>query len=299
MLIQRSVEPPASPSTSTNHLDSLTLHGWTLILPAGWAMPFFSSLTYTGTRVSGQRERAAQYFEASRPSFPRDYPATEAYNDYAEGREDEERERWERKPPAKRVNYAKLGIRSPFRPDWGVVLGLESSKKTQGEGEGMDESEDLIPAQREEHDPNIIIEPHPNESDLAHVTRAFARDARESNQPRSWLLQGPAVPAALEAASSMFIRSSGLLQHLNALRAKRHLGPLDPNMKAEDIWKVGLIMVKLRMCGRGKPEDMGVIYKLTDDEWKNAINMEQQRKRGIPILDEDDEEGKASDIHCS
>ncbi|CAL1712921.1 unnamed protein product [Somion occarium] len=294
MLIQRSVEPPASPSTSTNHLDSLTLHGWTLILPAGWAMPFFSSLTYTGTRVSGQRERAAQYFEASRPSFPRDYPATEAYNDYAEGREDEERERWERKPPAKRVNYAKLGIRSPFRPDWGVVLGLESSKKTQGEGEGMDESEDLIPAQREEHDPNIIIEPHPNESDLAHVTRAFARDARESNQPRSWLLQGPAVPAALEAASSMFIRSSGLLQHLNALRAKRHLGPLDPNMKAEDIWKVGLIMVKLRMCGRGKPEDMGVIYKLTDDEWKNAINMEQQRKRGIPILDEDDEEGKTS-----
>ncbi|KAJ7288398.1 POP1-domain-containing protein [Mycena rebaudengoi] len=110
MLIQRSVERGASSSDQS-------LHGWTLLLPAGWSMPFFSSLTFTGTRVAGQRERQTQAFEAGTGYFPRDYPTCPTYAAHATLRAAEERSRWERTPPAKRANY--------WLADWGVVLGVE------------------------------------------------------------------------------------------------------------------------------------------------------------------------------
>jgi ribonuclease P/MRP protein subunit POP1 len=102
-------------------------------------MPFFSSLTYTGTRVGGQRERQTQSFEAGCAYFPRDYPFTHAYSSYVEQRADQEKDRWERKPPAKRTNFEKLGTRSPWKPDWDVVLGLQAPT-----------SDDLVTTQREE-----------------------------------------------------------------------------------------------------------------------------------------------------
>jgi ribonuclease P/MRP protein subunit POP1 len=101
-------------------------------------MPFLSSLVYTGTRIAGQRERQTQSFEAGLPYFPRDYPSTEQYTTYSKKREEEEKAEWERKPPAKRVNYEKMGTRSPWKPDWKVVLGLQTT-----------EDSDLVSAQRD------------------------------------------------------------------------------------------------------------------------------------------------------
>ncbi|PFH53963.1 hypothetical protein AMATHDRAFT_136328 [Amanita thiersii Skay4041] len=116
LLIQYSLE------NTTN--ESRSLHGWRLIVPAGWSMAFFSSLVFTGTRVGGQRERQTQAFEAGLTYFPRDFPFTRGYTTYSDERENDERGYWNRKPPAKRVNYTKLGIRSPWRADWEVILGL-------------------------------------------------------------------------------------------------------------------------------------------------------------------------------
>lgn len=246
-------------------------------------MPFFSSLIYTGTRVGGQRERAAQHLEASRPNYPTDYPTTEAYEDYAEQREDEERSRWERKPPAKRVNYSKLGIRSPWRADWEVVLGLATPEER---NENVDESEELIPAQREASDLQAISNASPD----VEMARIDNDGFRDPNQPRPWLLQGGAVTPALDAAASTLIRSTGLVHYLNSLRAKRGLESLDFTHKAEDIWKTALVMVKIRMCGRGKPEDLAVLYRLTDEEWRDATMVSQ--KPGGTTLDDEDEEGE-------
>ncbi|KAI0076322.1 POP1-domain-containing protein [Panus rudis PR-1116 ss-1] len=292
LLVQHSVEPLAA-TTSSNHKNPPSLHGWTLIIPQGWAMPFFSSLTYTGTRVSGQRERAVQFFEASRPCFPRDYPCTESYDEYASDREDEEKGRWKRKPPAKRVNYKKTLVRSPWRADWEVVLGLKSPPEDIDDEDGdedmmaEDEDEDLVPAQRDNDDvvPPAATDDVPGASNNAenaapeHPAVEEAQDNPKGLKP--WLLQGPSVSEAIQAAETMFIRSTGLLQHLNSLRAKRQLQPLDPSVKAEDIWKTCLIMVKLTMSGRGKPEDMAILYAMEDSEIVRTLKDEQARKKGI------------------
>ena len=94
-----------------------------MIIPSGWAMSFLSSLTHTGTLVGGQQQRDTQMLEAGVPRFPHDFPTTEPYRERAEAWEASERCRWERTPPAKRVNYERLGIDSPWKADWGTVLG--------------------------------------------------------------------------------------------------------------------------------------------------------------------------------
>ena len=94
-----------------------------MIIPSGWAMPFLTSLTHTGTLVGGQQQRDTQMLEAGVPRFPHDFPTTGPYCERAEAWEASERSRWERTPPAKRVNYKRLGINNPWKADWGGVLG--------------------------------------------------------------------------------------------------------------------------------------------------------------------------------
>lgn len=204
-------------------------------------MPFFSSLTYTGTRVGGQRERQTQSFEAGTAYFPRDYPITDAYVSYADQRADEEKARWERKPPAKRPSYEKLGTRSPWRPDWEVVLGVDTTGSR---------NEDLITTQREVPLPT------------------------GGKNVRPWLLRGVEVSVILENASQMLNHSAGLLNEINKLRMKRSQDPL-VNIRPDDLWKGALISVRLVMCRRGAPDDLAAIYSVEDEEarkWKKVLN---------------------------
>ncbi|KAJ6619451.1 POP1-domain-containing protein [Mycena sp. CBHHK59/15] len=186
LLIQRSVERGAASGDQA-------LHGWTLLLPAGWSMSFFSSLTFTGTRVGGQRERQTQAFEAGTAYFPRDYPLCAAYSTYARQRETEERSRWERTPPAKRANFERLGTRSAWRPDWGVVLGIEEAPADLA----------LVPTQRE---------------------------AGSAVQP--WLLCGSVVRMIVARLLTVADRAAALLEELDSLRRKRVLDPLTAKPEA-------------------------------------------------------------------
>ena len=65
--------------------------------------------------------------EAGVPRFPHDFPTTEPYRERTEAWEASERHRWEGTPPAKRVNYKRLGIVNPWKADWRNVLGLCAS----------------------------------------------------------------------------------------------------------------------------------------------------------------------------
>lgn len=265
LLIQRSVENATLPSPQTSapstpsHPPSMTsLHGWTLIVPQGWGMPFLSSLIYTGTRVSGQRERQTQAFEAGCACFPRDFPGTDGYNMYAEDRAEEERDAWERKPPAKRPNYEKLGTRSPWRPDWGVVLGIEQSEQ------------EFLDTQREE---------------------AMAVDAATDKKVEQWLLRGVDAPQLLADVASMLNPAAGLLVQVNQVRAKRRLDPLG-STRAEDLFKSALVQVGITLCGRGCPDDLAVIYRVQDEEAREWIKAEARRKNGLSLmLDGPDEMG--------
>ncbi|KAH9927049.1 POP1-domain-containing protein [Amylocystis lapponica] len=263
MLIQRSVESvsPLVQSSPQHSGDSPSLHGWTLVVPSGWGMPLFSSLTYTGTRVGGQRERQTQAFEAGCAYFPRDYPCTDAYAAYADDREDEDRERWERKPPAKRTNFEKMGTRSPWRPDWGVVLGVEEPPS------------ELISAQRD---------------DVAAEGRG-----EPGKEARTWLLRGADVPAIVENLSSMLNPGAGLLDCVNQLRSKRKQDPLEASLRADELFKTALVLVRVILCGRGAPEDLAVIYSVDDDEARQWTNAEALRKQGTISLEEGEDETEA------
>jgi ribonuclease P/MRP protein subunit POP1 len=88
--------------------------GWDLILPSSYAVQFWKSLTFAGARVGGVEDVHSFHFESGLPSFPQDYPETNAYLSWAARIKDQEQTAWEKRPKAKRINYEKLGVKSPF-----------------------------------------------------------------------------------------------------------------------------------------------------------------------------------------
>ena len=276
LLIQRSIEnaPLSLDSTSSSAATTTPLHGWTLIVPQGWGMPFFSSLTYTGTRVGGQRECQTQAFEAGCAHFPRDFPCTEAYADYADDRADTDRAAWTRRPPAKRPNYDKLDTRSPWRADWGVVLGLEAPP-------APEELEDFVDTQREPESPAGA--PPGTEAE------ATAEGGEEAGPPTMgkdtpWLLRGPDVPALVAEVAPMLSPTSGLLVHVNQTRIKRRLDPLGAGVFSEDLMRGALVQVSIALCGRGCPDDLAVVYRVDDEEAREWARAEARRKSGLSAL---------------
>jgi len=258
LLIQRSLE-----GTDTHQSDSQALHGWTLIVPAGWSMPFFSSLIYTGTRVGGLRERKTQSFEAGLAYFPQDYPTTEAYAAHAATRAAEEKARWERKPPAKRPNFEKLGTRSPWKPDWEVVLGLQGATGEHVEGE------DLVTTQREGPPPG-------------------------ADKAQPWLLRGSEVTTILASSFDLFNPGAGVWSGINKLRVKRGHDPLNGGAKVEELWRGALVMVKLLMCGRGAPDDLAIVYRVEDDEareWGRIMECKNRSAAGVQAMGEEAADG--------
>ncbi|VDC04482.1 unnamed protein product [Peniophora sp. CBMAI 1063] len=256
MLIQRS----AGPASTSRDTDGSGIHGWTLILPKGWAQPFLDTLIYTGTRIAGQRERAAQFFESGAANFPSDYPLTGAYDEFARERAEREKERWGRRPPAKRASWGKLGTRSPWVADWGVVLGADAPK---GDADGEGEDEDMIPAQR------------------AEVEQA----KKDGKEVKPWLLRGPHVARLVTDASGMLNPASKVLEHVNAARMKRDAPPLP--REAEDSLYVGaLVRVRMRMAGRGNAEAMAVVYEVGDGsigKWAREIRSGRIKLDEVPL----------------
>ncbi|KJA21170.1 hypothetical protein HYPSUDRAFT_67916 [Hypholoma sublateritium FD-334 SS-4] len=244
LLIQRSLE-------NINSTDSQPVHGWNLIVPAGWGMPFFSSLTFTDTRVSGQFERQTQSYESGVAYFPRDYPSTKPYELYASERAIEEKTTWDRKPPAKRVNYGKLGTRNPWKVDWTTIVGAHTAfDKTSGA------DSELSTTQREP-----LAAPEANKKVI-----------------RPWLLRGSEVPKILSNISSMLNHSAALLSEVNRLRLKRGLAVVASNVNTDELFQGALVNVKLTMCLRGAPQDLAMIYSLSDSacrQWKKLIHKAQ------------------------
>lgn len=118
-LIQRALQCQTLSSDSA--ASNPTVSGWTVLVPAGWGSAFWHSLVYADTRIAGLRERSQQYYEAGVANFPQDYPCTKAFNREVKAKAEVDEARWLRRPPAKRVNYTKLRIPSPWSPDFEKV----------------------------------------------------------------------------------------------------------------------------------------------------------------------------------
>lgn len=218
-------------------------------------MALLMSLIHTGTRVGGLRERAHQAFESGLPAFPADYPGTAVGDDEAERRAKEEQEKWKKKPQAKRASWEKLGTRSPWKGDWGVVCDLEEAPLPPPGAE--DEGEELVPAQREQVDSGMEVDDTiPTSAQLAKAKASV------------WLLRGSDVPSIVDALVASNFPST-LLGEINRLRPSRFsLPPLPVSTAeaAEELYKGALVQVRLRMCTRGAPGDMAHIYRMGDEE---------------------------------
>ncbi|KAI9456168.1 POP1-domain-containing protein [Russula earlei] len=257
LLVQRSVRsssasllPQSFPRTTQSDPN---LHGWTLIVPKGWGMPFFTSLVYTGTRVGGQRERAHQAFEAGAAYFPRDFPTSAAYEEFAAARATVDEERWKRKPPAKRVNWENLSVLNPWTSAWRAALGLDTMPSTDV-GADYGSNADMVPTQRDHllpaSDPAI----------------------------RPWLLHGSHARVVIENIARLLSPAAGLFSEINALRRKRELTPLDESVTADSLLRAALVHVRVMLCGRGVPDDMAFIYALEDKEAQSWAKAHSKRK---------------------
>ncbi|ESK94957.1 rnase p protein subunit [Moniliophthora roreri MCA 2997] len=239
LLIQRSIE---------NSDASEAIHGWTIMIPAGWSMAFMPSLLFTGTRVGGQRERQTQSFEAGVPHFPRDFPSTPLYQLYSSDRAKTEQDKWNRTPAAKRPNYEKLGTRCPWIADWDVMLCLKKANpsalpaliSTQREGDAV-VSEDSMVVEAE-----TVIPP--------------------------WLLRGPRLSNVMRSMLHTDNEEAVLHAMIEELRNGRSMAALPELLKSELLFRSALVSVKLLPCSRGAPRDLAVIYAIPEDELENAAS---------------------------
>ena len=97
--------------------------GVTLLAPRSAAKPLWLALVYAGGHAVGFSERAGLDFEAARASYPRDWPDTAAGRALLEAEGAELRDRHEARPPAKRPNFARLGVAAPFVVPWAALVG--------------------------------------------------------------------------------------------------------------------------------------------------------------------------------
>jgi len=232
-------------------------------------MAFLNSLIFTNTRVAGQLQRQTQAYEAGTMYYPRDYPFTRAYDTYALDRESTDKSAWERKPPAKRVNFEALGTKSPWCADWEVVLGI-----------------------------SILEEERPDSPAFVTTQRETVSEMNaEKPIIKPWLLRGSEVPKILSSIFSVFNHGAIVLLEINKLRLKRGLAPLSNDVKSADLLKGALINVKISMCSRGAPQDLAAIYSLTDDlykKWGKALLL--RASSGISLEDETPQEAELSEI---
>ncbi|XP_060861547.1 ribonucleases P/MRP protein subunit POP1 [Metopolophium dirhodum] len=104
--------------------------GWDIVLPAGWAMPFWLGLIMNGCQPGGLRETTTMVLERCLPRP--DEPDTDAGNLRAMLEKEEAMKKHFRLPPQMRVNYIKLGFQTPFHCPWDILCNewmLDSNNK--------------------------------------------------------------------------------------------------------------------------------------------------------------------------
>ncbi|KAF8710662.1 POP1 protein, partial [Rhizoctonia solani] len=247
LLIQHTISCGQT-NSATNHVSSQPLHGWTIILPPSWSMPFLSSLTHTGTRVVGLAARHHQRLETKSLHFPHDYVGCSAYTDMAAKQAQTERARWERTPKGKRVNYEALGTASPWVSDWDGLVG-EHSPTTDTV------MADLMPA---DHGPGssppITRKPWLFlYSDMNQLVQNLAGSPEESVIPT-------------------------FATEINTQRTKRGLSAISIELVTE-LFGTAMVAIHVDMHGRGNPQDRAILYGCESDEvaasWKTGIESKE------------------------
>ncbi|KAI8351452.1 ribonucleases P/MRP protein subunit POP1-domain-containing protein [Choanephora cucurbitarum] len=145
--------------------------GWSLVIPRGFGMAFWKSLVFAGGRVAGYDDMRAIQFESGFPSFPQDYPGTRAFEVHRAQVKNTLESVWQKRPAAKRVNYAKRGVEHPFecafeslsnvdhmevepehnlsvRPSYALIRGVQLAPSFLSDPRSFDDKLDLLKKKR-------------------------------------------------------------------------------------------------------------------------------------------------------
>ncbi|ETL40540.1 hypothetical protein L916_08300 [Phytophthora nicotianae] len=105
--------------------------GWDLICPPSSAPGLLKALVFGGALVVGLEEDFALSTVLHQPSFPCDYPDTQAGRAYWKTRACDLETEQAKKPKSKRFNYKKHGVESPFQPRWELLFEATVDEDTQ------------------------------------------------------------------------------------------------------------------------------------------------------------------------
>ncbi|RIA97121.1 ribonucleases P/MRP protein subunit POP1-domain-containing protein [Glomus cerebriforme] len=227
--------------------------GWNIILPAGWGMSFWKSFIFAGAWVGGLRERHNQHFESGISCFPYDFPGTKSFeNFYNEQKKIAELE-YNKRPPAKRPNFKKLQVDSPFEPPFYKLVGIDIDQK-----ESRDET-------REKDSMDITEEP---------------------KEITPWLLQGIKHIQLLENFENSSEEFSQMLytQIMQAFNARGI--SLESGDVSFDLSKA-LVRVRVEFLARGLPGPNAIIYKADKNKYDYWINVFKNRKNNLNDIDQD------------
>lgn len=161
-------------------------------------------------------------------AFPRDFPGCKAFQEHEIRRRDGDESFWGRRPAAKRCNFAKAGVESPFEADFAGILargGVEGTPWIAGRAL-VELVGEMVTLERPES-----IEELATQLDL-HLARTRSKVA----------------PRAMAVALSL------LQEHYRLGSTSTLLG-------------TALVRVRITPCDKGAPEELGLIYSLEDESW--------------------------------
>lgn len=102
--------------------------GWDIIIPKHLGMKFWKSIVFAGARVIGMNSHISMELERGSLSFPLDYIDSNSYKTYKEKLMLEDKNKYEKKPPSKRVNYPKINSMFPWKLSWQQLIELWKNK---------------------------------------------------------------------------------------------------------------------------------------------------------------------------
>ncbi|KAG0146361.1 hypothetical protein CROQUDRAFT_657523 [Cronartium quercuum f. sp. fusiforme G11] len=231
--------------------------GWKVLLPKNWTQAFLVSLVYAGPRLVCLDQRAQLSYEAGQRAFPNDFPGLGPYNEIAQDSGAAARSHWERRPPAKRVNYAKLGEEDPFVADWMVACGQAPSVKTEVKTTNP-KRKNKKKVERENHLIPTAAEVTSMSKDVAtnSVTADPSASLASSAEQGAWLLSGPVVGVLIDSIRQLATKHpnqpvEGLVSMLLPLFEGIVKEVRVPGTRPKPL-SLALVSVRLKACGGGQ-----------------------------------------------
>ncbi|XP_071964553.1 ribonucleases P/MRP protein subunit POP1-like [Antedon mediterranea] len=131
--------------------------GFDVIIPSGWGLEFWVAFYFRGARAGARREASSSHLQQGRPEFPLDYPDTQSGKLYAKSLREELVTSYMKKPPAKRLNYSKVGTENPFSHPWDELVVYWRTNAEWKDLSSAEKNEQLIDLNPESENTDIFI----------------------------------------------------------------------------------------------------------------------------------------------